>query len=77
MRSPKCKFVVQINFDKPIKGLGSRVTYSADDIAFLKRMASEQCAFNGFTGASIIILKNEDEYPNFKWVEIDRYRIEK
>lgn len=74
MRSPKAKFSVRINFDEAIKEIGSQVTFTADTVEQLKAYALRQA---GEHRADVVIKENKKVFPEFEWVEIDRYTINK
>lgn len=74
MRSPKAKFSVRINFDEAIKEIGSQVTFTADTVEQLKAYARHQA---GQHAASVIISENRKSFPEFDWVEIERYNLNK
>ena len=66
MNSPKCKFRGQIDFLKPLKGIGSVVSFSADSVAQLKAYAGIYKDKNG----TLKIMENKKQYPEFEWVTI-------
>lgn len=74
MRSPKAKFSVRINFDEAIKEIGSQVTFTADTVEQIKAYARHQA---GQHAASVIISENRKRFPEFDWVEIERYNLNK
>ena len=72
MRSPKAKFSAVISFEKAIKEIGSQVTFTADSVEQLKAYARHQA---GQHRATVVIKENKAAYPEFKWVEIERYNL--
>lgn len=71
LHSPKARYSVSINFDKPLKGLGSVVSYTSDSIEQLK----SDVAHCGYKKADVTIRENLKKYPEFEWVVVERYRI--
>lgn len=71
IHSPKARFSASVNFDKPVKGLGSVVSLTADSIAQLK----SDIAHCGYRKADVTIRENRKTYPEFEWVVVERYRI--
>lgn len=72
MRSPKHTFRAEINFPKPIEGVGSVVSYTGDDLELLKaRLEAEVKRYK--CNAYIVIRENKEIYPKFDWQIIERY----
>ena len=69
MHSPKRKFRGEIHFEKPVKGIGSQVSYMADSIEQLKSY-SEIHKNNKFT---MYIYENKKTYPEFDWQMVEKY----
>lgn len=76
IKSPKNKYSAVITLDKASKEIGSRVTFTSNDIEALKRIVKDQCA-SVKCGCTVVISQNLKEFPQFEWVEVERYRIEK
>lgn len=74
LRSPKNKFCGTINFDKPLIGLGSSVSYTADSIEQLKKDCENQA---GKHPCHIVIKENMKPYPEFDWKTIETYNLNK
>lgn len=75
IKSPKNKYSAVITLDKASKEIGSRVTFTSNDIEALKRIVKDQCDCIK-CGCTVAISQNMKEYPKFDWVEIEKYRIE-
>lgn len=71
IHSPKARFRAVVNFNKPVKALGSSVTYKSDSIEHLRQLVY----LCGYRDASVAIYENMAEYPAFEWKEIERYAI--
>lgn len=71
IHSPKNNYGASVNFDKPVKGLGSVVSLTADSIAQL----NSDIAHCGYKKADVTIRENRKAYPEFDWVVVERYRI--
>lgn len=76
IKSPKSKYSATITLDKASKEIGSQVTFTYNDIEGLKKIVADQCECIK-CGCTVAISQNMKEYPQFEWVEIQRYRIEK
>ena len=74
MRSPKAKFSASIYFEQAVKEIGSQVTFTADNVDQLKAYARHQA---GEHRADVVIRENKKVFPEFEWVEVDRYTINK
>lgn len=75
IKSPKNKYSAVITLDKASKEIGSRVTFTSNDIDELKKIVEDQCDCVK-CGYMVAISQNMKEYPQFDWVEIEKYRIE-
>lgn len=73
IKSPKNKYSATITLDKASREIGSQVT---NDIEGLKKIVADQCA-SIKCGCTVVISQNLKEFPQFEWVEVERYRIEK
>lgn len=75
LRSPKNKFSAELTYSKPLNGVGSTTTLSANDVAELKARAKfyiDQAHRNDAT-CHVKISKNIKQYPDFDWKVIDQY----
>nr|DAH70611.1 MAG TPA: hypothetical protein [Caudoviricetes sp.] len=74
LRSPKHKFLSQINFDTPLEGVGSTITLTSDDLSELEHLsvlAAQGCP------AHVTIRENKAVYPLFDWNIVDEYNLNK
>lgn len=74
LRSPKHKYSAQICFDTPIEGIGSAITVTANnmnDIEHQVVLDSQGCP------ARVTIKENKKEYPQFDWVVVNEYDLNK
>lgn len=72
--SPKAKFRASITFDKPLKGVGSCISYNGEDLEMLKSYCQREVAKTG-CGAYIEIKENRKVYPEFDWVSVYTTKI--
>lgn len=75
IKSPKKKYSAVITLDKASNEIGSRVTFTSNDIDELKKIVKDQCDCIK-CGCSVAISQNMKEYPQFEWVEVEKFRIE-
>ena len=75
IKSPKNKYSAVITLDKACKEIGSRVTFTSNGIEALKRIVKDQCGCVK-CGCTVVISQNLKEFPQFEWVEVEKYRIE-
>lgn len=75
IKSTKNKYSAVITLDKASKEIGSRVTFTSNDIDELKKIVKDQCDCIK-CGCSVAISQNMKEYPQFEWVEVEKFRIE-
>lgn len=74
LKSPKHKFLSQICFDTPLKGVGSTITLTSDDLSELEHLsvlAAQGCP------SHVIIRENKAEYPSFDWSVVNGYNLNK
>ena len=76
LHSPKNTYRVQINYDKPLKGLGSVTSYGGMTIEQVESLAIGEVKRNKM-GAYITIMHNAAGYPNFDWHQIKAYHVDK
>lgn len=67
LHSPKSKYRGEIVFESPRQGLGSVVSYTNDDIEYLRALLHKQAP------GHIIIRENKATYPSFDWVIVEDY----
>lgn len=73
-RSPKNKFSVQVCFDKPLEGVGSVITMTANTMSDAEHLANLNAQGHP---AHVTIKENKKEYPKFDWVVISEYNLNK
>lgn len=74
-KSPKNTFVAEINYSKPLSEIGSASRTGAMTLEDVKHGAifyTDQAKRNGAT-STVTIKENKKVYPEFEWVEIERY----
>ena len=74
-KSPKNRFVAEINYKKPLSEIGSSSRIGAMNIEDVKQQAkfyTEQAKRNK-TSSTVVIKENKKVYPEFEWVVIERY----
>lgn len=76
MRSPKAKYRMEINFVKPLEGVGSVMSFNDDSVDALKHRASEMVKM-AKCAAHIVILENKEMYPKFDWQQVEIYTLDK
>lgn len=69
LHSPKNKFRMEINFNEPVDGIGSVISYTSNSIRGLSFFADK------YRNAHVVIMKNLKEYPKFEWVKVESYNI--
>lgn len=73
LRSPKNKFSVQVCFDTPLEGVGSVITMTANTMSDAEHLAQFECA--GIPAH--VTVKEKKEYPEFDWVVVNEYNLNK
>ena len=74
-KSPKNKYRASVTYSKPLKGIGSVSSATANEIDILKshiQFYIDQAKKNKAT-CFIQIYENLKQYPKFDWKEIERY----
>lgn len=74
-KSPKNRFVAEINYKKALTEIGSCSRVGAMNIEDLKQRVkfyTEQAKRNK-TSSTVVIKENKKVYPEFEWVVIERY----
>jgi hypothetical protein len=74
--SPKNPYRVEIVFNKPVKGLGSVVSFTAENLEGARNLAFSQVVIAKMQ-AYIRIFLNKDQYPAFNWERICTYTLNK
>lgn len=72
--SPKARFRASITFDKPLKGIGSCISYNGEDLELLKSCCEKEVTKIG-CGAYIEIKENRKVYPEFDWATVYTAKI--
>ena len=76
MRSPKAKYRMEINFVKPLEGVGSVMSFNDASVDALKHRASEMVKMAKCV-AHIVIMENKASYPKFDWQQVEGYKLDK
>lgn len=74
LRSPKNKFSVQVCFDKPLKDVGSVILMTANTMGDAEHLAKLNA--QGYP-AHVTVKENKKEYPQFDWVVVSEYNLNK
>lgn len=75
-KSPKNTYFAEINFAKPIAGLGSVISTSAMTLDAVKDQAERAYSdANTKVPAHVVVRENKATYPKFEWVVIKEYDI--
>lgn len=74
LHSPKNPFRMQIDYDKPIEGIGSVESYTGEKAEWLKSLAADRVRIAG-THALITITENKKTYPQFDWQVVEKYEL--
>lgn len=72
--SPKHRFSVQVCFDKPLKGIGSTITMTANTMSDIEHLAKMNAQGHP---AHVTVKENKKEYPMFDWVVVSEYNLNK
>lgn len=73
-KSPKNRYSVEINYDKPLKELGSVVSFTANTIEECRELAAMQAEHYP---SMVVIRENKKTYPEFDWVVVEKYNLNK
>lgn len=60
--SPKHKFFAELNFLRPLRGLGSVVSYSGDDLCNLVSLLRSEARRYGVKASAVIRMKHAGEW---------------
>ena len=74
IKSLKNKYNVSVNYLKPLKGIGSVVSFTTNDIAGIDSFIKESW-MNNQKEVHVVIRENKATYPNFDWHEIANYHL--
>ena len=72
MRSPKDKYYIEVHFDKPLKYIGSGVSFTTNDINDIDEVIKAY-HMHGEKRVNVVIKENKKTYPEFKWEVISSY----
>jgi len=76
-RSPKNHFRVELNYSRPLAGIGSASSFTCNEMDEKHPMLqhhTEQAGRNG-VALSVRWLENKATYPAFDWQEVKSYTI--
>ena len=76
-KSPKNKYRASITYSKPLKGIGSASSATANEVVDLKSHIQyhiDQAHKNKAT-CFITIYENLKQFPKFDWKEIEKYEV--
>lgn len=77
MNSPKNKFRYQLTYGKPLKGIGSKISFTSNELDenhnVIKHHANQAKRNN--TTLDVVILENKDFYPDFDWQKVKSFEI--
>lgn len=76
MRSPKNKYHVEVSFDKPLKDIGSVVSFTTNNINDVDEIIKAY-HMHGEKRVNVVIKENKKTYPEFKWEVISAYYLSK
>jgi hypothetical protein len=77
-RSPKNKYSAEITTSKSLGNLGNKfilTSMSIDDLKIRIKKEFEEQAKKINAKITIVILENKKNYPEFNWVELEKYEI--
>lgn len=74
IHSPKNRYSIEISFAVASSELGSGVSYTANDLAFLKKMAVDH-ARQAKCDTYVRIQENRANYPLFNWRDVALYTL--
>ena len=74
MRSPKNKYHVEVYFEKPLKNIGSVVSFTTNDINDINEIIKAY-HMHGEKRVNVVIKENKKTYPAFKWEVISSYYL--
>lgn len=74
LRSPKHRFLAQINFDVPLEGIGSVITVTDNYLGNLKHLIVQ---FAQGRPVHVTTRENKEVYPSFDWIVVNEYNLNK
>lgn len=76
IHSPKNKYSVEINYLKPLKGIGSVASFTINDITNIDSFIKDGW-MNNEKEVHVIIRENKASYPDFDWHVVANYHLAK
>lgn len=76
LHSPKNRYLVLIGFEKPLKYLGSEVSFGTMNIEGVEDFIRKYFMYNQ-PQVGVTILENMKKYPEFSWKAIRQYNLAK
>ena len=75
LRSPKNNFRIEFNYSKPLEGIGSSCSITSNDVEKSSNFIDHyvQMAKQNNVSVTVTVKENKKVYPDFEWVEIERY----
>lgn len=74
LHSPKNKYSVKVNYLKPLKNVGSVVSFTTNNIEDIDERIKSSW-MNGQKEVHVVILENKANYPNFDWEKVADYHL--
>lgn len=74
IHSPKNKYDVEVNYLKPLKGVGSVVGFTTNNIAGIDDSIRDGW-MNNEKEVHVVIRENKSTYPEFNWQIIASYDL--
>lgn len=75
MLSPKDKFFAEATFNKPLVGIGSAISTSANSLEEVEQSIISECK-RMKQSAHIRIRENKSEFPSFNWEFVKTFNFE-
>lgn len=76
MRSSKNKYHIEVSFGRPLKNIGSVVSFTTNDINDINKVIKAY-HMHGEKRVNVVIKENKKTYPAFKWEVISSYYLSK
>lgn len=74
--SPKNKFKIEFNYNKPLSGIGSVASFKTMNILNVKQSSHySHYASMAKDGARVIIRENKKTFPEFDWQIVEQFDI--
>lgn len=75
MASPKDKFFAEATFNKPLVGIGSVISKSANSLEEVEQSIISECK-RMKQSAHIRIRENKSEFPSFNWELVKTFNFQ-